>query len=225
MEPLRFEVKIPIPAAQKQRLMAWLKSHPMLFREQYAPRVINSLYLDSCNLSCYEENLSGLSERKKARIRWYGNIAEAEAAKLEFKLRKSGKGRKIIFNAPLDLAMPDFSWHDALRDCREHLPDEGKIYLGNCTMPVLICRYHRQYFISDCQKIRATIDSKIEVFDQRYNDRLNIDKPRCLGHYYLLELKTEEGSEEELSQLIGTCPLRPTRHSKYVNGIRKLFWR
>ncbi len=224
-EPLRFEVKIPIPAAQMQKLLLWLKTSPLLFSQQYNQRSINSLYLDSCGLARYEENLNGISERKKVRLRWYGDVQNASTAKLEFKLRKSGKGKKILFKAPLNLTSENFSWRTALHDCYAQLPDKGQIYLGNGIMPILICRYQREYFISACEKIRATIDSEIEVFDQRYSDRLNIAKPQSLGHYYLLELKANEGFENELSDLIASCPLRPSRHSKYVNSIRKLIWK
>lgn len=225
MDALRFEVKIPIPAVQVQKVLLWLKRHPLLFSQQYDPRSVNSLYLDSCSLARYEENLNGISERKKVRLRWYGDTADASTAKLEFKLRHSGKGKKIIFNAPLDLSTENFSWKNALYNSYQQLPNKGRIYLGNGIMPILICRYQRKYFISDCQKIRATIDSNIEVFDQRYSDRLNIAKPQPLGHYYLLELKADEAFEKELSELISTCPLRPSRHSKYVNSIRKLIWK
>ena len=225
MEQLRFEVKIPIPVEQMPKLMVWLRTHPLLFSEQYAPRAVNSLYLDSCNLARYEENLNGISERKKVRLRWYGDVGDASKAKLEFKLRRSGKGRKIIFDAPLDLKRESFSWREALRDCYSHLPDEGHVYMGNGVMPILICRYQREYYLSGCQHIRATIDSDIEVFDQRYSDRLNIVKPQSLGQYFLLELKCDSDYEDELSDLIASCPLSPSRHSKYVNSIRKLIWK
>ncbi|UYM15117.1 polyphosphate polymerase domain-containing protein [Endozoicomonas euniceicola] len=222
MDALRFEVKIPVPVIKMQQLRLWLKRHPLLFSEQYDKRVINSLYLDSCGLARYEENLNGISERKKVRLRWYGDIADASSAKLEFKLRRSGKGKKITYKAPLDFTRAPFNWREALDNCYEQLPHEGQVSMGNGVMPILICRYEREYFISACQKIRATIDSEIEVFDQRYSNRLNITKPQSLGVYYLLELKADEAYEEELSSLISTCPLRPSRHSKYVNGIRKL---
>lgn len=225
MDAFRFEVKIPIPMTQAQRFQVWLKTHPLLFSTHYAPRNVNSLYLDSCDLAMYETNLNGISQRKKNRIRWYGSLDEANRAKLEFKLKKSGKGRKITFDAPLDLQQEDTSWRSVLRDCYNQLPEEARVILGNGVMPVLICSYSREYYVSACQKIRATIDSNIVVYDQRYSDRPNLIKPQSLGQYYLLELKAAGDFEEELSELMGTCPMIASRHSKYVTGIRKLIWK
>lgn len=224
-EVLRFEVKVPVPAIRFQQVQLWLRRHPMLFSEIFAPRIVNSLYLDSCDLQRFVENLNGISERKKIRIRWYGDLADPTNAKLEFKLRKSGKGRKVVYPAPIVHLDKETRWKPLLDDCFSHLPLEGLSSLGNGVMPILICRYERAYFMSACGKIRVTIDRNIEVYDQRYGDRVNIEKGRSLGHYYLLEFKCEAGYEEELSQLISTCPMRPTRHSKYVNGIRRILWK
>jgi len=72
--------------------------------------------------------------------------------------------------------------------------------------------------------MRVSIDSKIQLFDQRSYEKRLLKRVFFLGESVLLELKTEHGDEKELSALIATCPLRPSRHSNYVLGVRTLFW-
>ncbi|MCG7489405.1 hypothetical protein MHN79_07870 [Vibrio sp. Of14-4] len=52
----------------------------------------------------------------------------------------------------------------------------------------------------------------------------SVHSGKTLGYYVLLEIKTNAEHESDLSKLVATCPLRPSRHSKYVNGIRQLMW-
>ena len=42
-----------------------------LFRELYKKRFVNSIYFDNFNHDAFSENLSGISIRKKTRLRWY----------------------------------------------------------------------------------------------------------------------------------------------------------
>ncbi len=220
----RFEVKIPIPLTKVSKIMTWLNSHPLMFSTCHPERHVNSLYLDNAHLARYEENLSGISRRKKVRIRWYHDIDDASKAKLEFKHRIAGKGFKVSFDTSLALDNVKNAWHKQLHNCYQNLPQHGQTLWLNEHEPILICRYRRQYFESRCQKIRATFDHNIHVYDQRYGRHINLTKQRSLGDYVLLELKADENYEAILSTLIGTCPLRPSRHSKYVNGIRNLMW-
>ncbi|RJE73546.1 VTC domain-containing protein [Pseudoalteromonas sp. MSK9-3] len=220
----RFEVKIPIPLNRLHTVQAWLNTHSLGFEKRYPDRFVNSLYLDDAHLERYEENLSGISFRKKVRIRWYDDLADVNNAKLEFKHREAGKGFKVTFGLDFDFSKNRTQWPSILRDAYRSLPHRGQILWGNEQMPVLICRYQRQYFESTCRRIRATFDQDMHVYDQRYHAKLNLHKQVSLGAYVLLELKTDEQYEPDLAALIATCPLRPSRHSKYVNGIRMLTW-
>ncbi|MBE0370663.1 polyphosphate polymerase domain-containing protein [Pseudoalteromonas aurantia] len=220
----RFEVKIPIPLNRLHNIQAWLKTHLLGFEESFPERYVNSLYLDDAHLERYEENLSGISFRKKVRIRWYHDLVQAEKAKLEFKHREAGKGYKVTFPLDFDLANGQGRWPNILRVAHKSLPHRGQLLWGNEQMPILVCRYQRQYFESKCRRIRATFDQDMHVFDQRYHTSLNLRKQISLGAYVLMELKTDELYERQLSALVGSCPLRPSRHSKYVNGIRMLTW-
>ncbi|SFB88857.1 polyphosphate polymerase domain-containing protein [Pseudoalteromonas denitrificans] len=220
----RFEVKIPIPLSRLNHVLNWLKLHPLLFRKKHPDRSVNSLYLDSANLDVYEENLSGICNRKKIRIRWYDELFDSKDSKLEFKYREAGKGYKVTYPVNLDIRNSDKAWYHHLLSCQKVLSIQANNLWGNNQYPVLICRYQREYFESLCGSMRATFDRNIEVYDQRYQGIPNLVTGRSLGEYVLLELKTDESFEKELAALVAACPLRPSRHSKYVNGIRALTW-
>lgn len=220
----RFEVKVPIPLNRLSELLVWLRSHPALFKQQHAPRYVNSLYLDTRDLDRFEENLSGISQRHKVRIRWYQDLQNASRATLEFKHRRGGKGYKTSYPTSMDLQQSHCRWHRVLQHCYRELAPEGREIWGAEMNPVLICRYLREYFCSADGRIRATLDRQICVYDQRYKQKANLNKSVSLGDYVLLELKADEQYETQLSQILASCPLRPSRHSKYVNGIRNLMF-
>lgn len=220
----RFEVKIPIPINRLTEVQIWLLQHSLMFKCHYAPRYVNSLYLDTPLLTRYEENLSGISQRKKVRVRWYGDISNADNAKLEFKHRQAGKGFKISYHAALDLKRCYPIWDTVLTSMYRQLSFEAQLLWQSEHTPILICRYHRAYYVSACHQIRATFDSNMSVFEQRYRQTANLTDSVSLGEYVLLELKAPANQESALSRLVSTCPLRPSRHSKYVNGIRRLTW-
>nr|WP_237360420.1 polyphosphate polymerase domain-containing protein [Vibrio marisflavi] len=200
-------------------------TNSLMFHDHHSMRDVNSLYLDTPMLARYEENLSGISTRKKVRIRWYNDLNNATSAKLEFKHRQASKGYKVTFDTSLDLLKPNFSWFQELKYCYDQLTTQGRSLWGTEQTPIIICRYRRQYLISQCNRIRVTIDSNIVVYEQRYQFSANLERYVSLGDYVLMEIKTDAENEQLLSQLMSTCPLRPSRHSKYVNGIRNLIWR
>lgn len=220
----RFEVKIPIPLNRLPHIENWLSKHSVMFKPHHENRQIHSLYLDTPYLARYEENLSGISKRKKVRIRWYGDIEFAENAKLEFKHRKAGKGYKVLFSTQLNFNQSNFSWYQTLKSMYYDLPLKCQLMWDTEHIPIIICSYERAYYISQCGRIRATIDTNIKAYDQRYLAEANLTKAVPLGDYVLLELKTQAENETMLSEVIGSCPLRPSRHSKYVNSIRNLMW-
>ncbi|WP_284191836.1 polyphosphate polymerase domain-containing protein [Vibrio zhanjiangensis] len=219
----RFEIKVPIPLNRLQMVENWLMLHPQQFKTHHPDRYVNSLYLDSPDFRRFEENLSGISQRRKTRIRWYGDLANPKESMLEFKYRRGGKGSKCVY--PLDVDWSQHSsWQNLLDSCRRQLPLDAQVCWECENIPVLISRYRRRYLISTCGNIRATFDDEMQCYDQRYSNKMNIQKGRSLGDYVLLEIKTNAEHESALSQLIATCPLRPSRHSKYVNGIRQIIW-
>lgn len=224
VQDYRFEVKIPIPLNRLEHMLSWLRLNTFAFRRHHPDQYVNSVYFDSFEMACFAENLTGISQRNKMRIRWYHDIAKAENSRLEFKQRRSGKGNKIIYPLSLDLSNTATTWSEHIKHCQEQLSLQALSQWDSQIYPILLGRYKRQYLVSFCGRIRATIDSKMEVFDQRYWSQPNLTRSRSVGDYVLLELKCDDAYEHLLNELVSRCPLNPSRHSKYVNGVRHLIY-
>ena len=60
-----------------------------LFSEIYHKRQINNIYFDDIQFNAYHQNIEGLSQRKKYRLRWYGEtFGEVKKPILEAKIKK-----------------------------------------------------------------------------------------------------------------------------------------
>ena len=68
------------------------------FSEHYPKRKVNSLYFDDLNYSSINENLDGISEKKKYRIRLYGSRNKLNNPIFEIKIKKNYEGYKRLFN-------------------------------------------------------------------------------------------------------------------------------
>ena len=73
-ESNRFERKFIIPESFTHSIEEVIKSNSALMRKIYYPRFINNIYFDNPRFQFYFENIDGVCERKKMRIRWYGNL-------------------------------------------------------------------------------------------------------------------------------------------------------
>ncbi len=68
------------------------------FSVHHPKRKINSLYFDDLKYSSINENLDGISQKKKYRIRWYGLKNKLNNPVLEIKIRKNFEVYKRLFN-------------------------------------------------------------------------------------------------------------------------------
>ena len=64
--------------------------------ETYAPRRVNSIYYDTDFFEFALQNIEGYKERKKIRIRYYGNELDKKPIFLEQKNKYGDVGNKII---------------------------------------------------------------------------------------------------------------------------------
>ena len=97
---IRQEKKYTFSPCKISEVRSKISNSKFLMTKRYNDRFVNSIYLDSLNFENYAENLSGLSSRSKARIRWYsknqfGHISEGTELSLEIKLRLNMAGNKL----------------------------------------------------------------------------------------------------------------------------------
>jgi len=67
-----------------------------LFNFQYEKRKVNSIYFDDQNYSSIRENLDGVSEKTKYRIRWYGKKNIITKPSFEIKSKKGFETKKTF---------------------------------------------------------------------------------------------------------------------------------
>jgi hypothetical protein len=138
----RCERKFTTDIMNAEEVIALVKLHPSVFVAPYPPRYINNIYLDTKDMTYYHENIVGAKDRRKARIRWYGNLlGDIKKPILEFKIKNGFVGTKEHYSFPPFLLDNDFSINYFKKILgKGSLPAEIKYYIRNLD-PVLINRY------------------------------------------------------------------------------------
>ena len=90
MSEYRYEIKFSLDDANYSRAMQWLfvNTHAT---KRFDNRYVNSLYFDNPGYSAIRDNITGLSERSKYRLRWYNEGITPNSAispRFEVKIRK-----------------------------------------------------------------------------------------------------------------------------------------
>ena len=219
LENLRYEKKFVISVLEFRELEHLIKTNSEIFSEIFHERTINNIYFDTLNLKNYTENLAGVSQRLKIRIRWYGEMfAELKKPVLELKIKNNELGRKLsfplkpfLFNQDISLELLQKIFSES--DLPKWLVEELRLYC-----PTLLNSYKRKYFISASKKYRITIDqemvfikigNKNNLFNEKIVDREN----------YIFELKYVLKDYEGARKFIQEFPFRLAANSKYVCGI------
>ena len=97
----RFEKKFIIPERLTPSIEEVVKSNSALMKKIFSPRFINNIYFDNSSFQFFFENIDGVSERMKTRIRWYGNLkGKIKKPVLEFKQKHGLTGSKTSIDLP-----------------------------------------------------------------------------------------------------------------------------
>lgn len=214
----RFEIKFVGYNVLYDNLVNWLRLHPAGFRVPYPDRQVNNVYFDTFDYDAYSENLSGVSARTKVRYRWYGQSLMPDNGTLEVKCRRNFFGWKLRYNVRNLRYSAKASWTEIRRAMVEQVPAEAKQWLDFNPLPVLINRYYRNYFLSADGKVRATVDTRQEVWDQRFKAWPSFDHRANLADTLVVEFKFDRHDQRLANKLLQGIPLRVSRHSKYING-------
>jgi len=214
----RYEIKFLLDDVGLSDALEWLYSHTTAV-EMYDKRVVNSIYFDDMEFSAVQDNLSGISDRKKLRLRWYGRKTYSEA-RFEVKMRKGRVGSK--FNYPIKLpisGLNNLSLGDITSSCIRDLSTQNVIF-NDHIVPMLYVSYTREYFETH-QGIRITIDQDINFSSTRLNSTLS-ENAFVSYPSKVLEIKFPRGLKDEVANLIRPLHMTPKRHSKYLVGLALL---
>ena len=218
MNNYRYEIKFVLDESSYSDALQWLYVCTNAVN-RYPDRYINTIYLDNLDLESVRDNLAGVSDRVKTRIRWYDSNSDS---KLEKKIRKGRLVKKEI--TPLDLGN-DFSSDLSPLELRNRINDalynETKFH-DDYYISTLGVRYLRKYF-EDQVGLRVTFDEKIQ-FSDLYDDINPFQFSNRLIDYKqkIMEIKFDPSNKDYVSNLIKKLNMTPKRHSKYLVGMAHL---
>ena len=205
---MRFEKKYIIELSQLNKLRSAIISSKS-FRINHAPQMVNNLYYDNNIYNAVDENLLGLSDRIKYRIRWYG-MNKKIRAKFEKKCRKDignfkeGNNKILLDENPWNIKVSDLPMLSEINKL-----SALDIKNVNHFSPAVLNRYNREYYINKTGD-RLTIDRDIIYRNCRNGITKNDTK-------IVVELKYN--SDKINDGLIDFFNLTISKNSKYVNGI------
>ncbi|MCB0652661.1 MAG: polyphosphate polymerase domain-containing protein [Saprospiraceae bacterium] len=204
---MRYERKYVLENVPLFDIQQMVRLLPVGFREAFPVRRVNNVYFDTVSFSAYQDNIIGIGDRTKFRLRWYGeHFDHLLKPVLEEKVKHGELGYKNVF--PLQ----DTFWKDIAKAARE-IPQISNLNLS----PVLINSYLRYYYATPDNRFRLTID-----LDMKYG-RFETSRallPYAFSEKTVLEIKYDQEFSEEADRITQFFPLRPTKHSKYVIGIQ-----
>jgi len=218
MNNYRYEIKFVLDESSYSDAMQWLYVYTNAVN-RYPDRYINTIYLDNPDFESVRDNLAGISDRLKTRIRWYDGDP---VVKLEKKIRKGRLGRKETI--PLDLG-GDFSSKLSPLVIRNRINNilYNKIELNDDYYEsILGVRYLRKYF-EDQAGFRVTFDEEIQFCD--LHDEI---EPFYLSNGLInyapkvMEIKFNPSNKDYAANLIRKLNMTPKRHSKYLAGMAHL---
>jgi SPX domain protein involved in polyphosphate accumulation len=203
----RYEIKFTVADVSFDDILQSVLYHPAGFRMAFPDRVVNNIYFDTPDFTCCRENLAGISERKKFRIRWYDNAKEGDKAKLEVKIKENALGRKLGY--PIEFTQ-DLAKLSAVVN--------EKLIFSDSLRPTLNNGYRRSYYESSCGGFRLTIDREM-TFKPLYSTMFENSAPSITDPRIIIEVKFPEKNMDRLREITAFIPFRQTKHSKYVSGV------
>lgn len=209
---MRYERKYKIESISADVVRQVVINHPASFRKTYPDRKVNNIYFDNTVLSAYFDNVEGVPDRRKYRVRWYGDdIFKIEEPRLEIKIKSNQLGYKESYR------ISEFQLNDLANLAREI---NKKTSSFNIFQPTLINSYLRSYYGTTNGKYRITIDRDLQYFsllNARIFTRYQIEDQAVV-----MELKYDESLDEDVSFIQQYIPFRYSKSSKYVTGLNLL---
>ncbi len=215
----RFERKFLTNQLSSYSLEQLIKGHPACFREIYQLRKVNNIYFDTPSLNFFSDNVVGRSDRKKVRIRWYGDdLNNIVSPVLEFKIKAGLVGMKSSYLLP-DFTLPEIISSGFFIDIFKRSDLPGSVLEELLQLePVLLNCYERKYYLSFDRNFRFTLDSEMNFYDFKARQRgFQHSFPDLYNR--VLELKYDEDLDKQASQIVSCLPIRITKSSKYVSGV------
>ena len=214
----RYERKYLIEKYNKKNLETLLKNNKFLFKKKFQERKVRSIYFDDLDFNSYYQNIQGLSNRTKYRLRWYGDtFKESLNAQFELKIKNNKTNSKEIYKVNKIHFDINDNEQIILKKTLNAIDNKELCIMIKNLKPITFVEYERKYYESFCKNIRITFDSNLS-FRRASNPIIK----NSLLNYEVVEIKYSEKNEEEFFKFIPYFKRRSSRNSKYVNSIHNL---
>jgi hypothetical protein len=229
---MRYELKLECEPVSYPQIAGWIRLHSAGFREAYAPRQVNSLYLDTLSWDALNDHIEGVPERRKLRFRWYGPDLGAANGQMELKNKNERAGWKLVQPVRGRIDLQHCAWAavqqgliDGLRG--EPLSQEQLLFqeMIRAARPFVINTYLRRYYVTADGRVRLTVDENLRAYDQWMTARPNLSFRLPLPDIIIVELKSDVQHAAALADILAEFPLRVHRHSKYITALGSLLER
>ena len=211
----RYEIKFVLDNAKLSEAMQWLYNNTTA-NKTYDNRVVNSIYFDDVDSSSVRDNLAGIDQRKKLRLRWYGNQKNSLPI-FEVKTKNGRLGYKTAYSInSIKNNLMELNIDQITSKCIKELGTH-KIIFDTHLVPTLQVNYEREYY-ETYDGIRITIDQDIQFSNTQLHTILN-ENSSFSYPFHVMEIKFEPSMKEAVSKLIKPMHISPKRHSKYLIGL------
>lgn len=214
----RQEIKQLLSPAQalllEQRISAVLQ--PDTYSDSSGKYYIRSIYFDTPTDTAYQDKISGIDNREKIRIRFYG--LDASVIKLERKEKRNNLIHKDSFSISKETAEQMLAGNFESLLTYEHSLAEYIYSLSrsNTLRPVVVVDYVRKAYIHPVGNVRITFDMQL----QARTPETNIWEPGALYHVLgentILEIKFNQYLPDYIRQLLCSVPGQRMALSKYT---------
>ena len=214
----RYEIKFVLDNAKLSSCLQWL------FNETTANRVfdnrkVNSIYFDDLGYSSVKDNLAGISNRNKFRLRWYGN-SDSSIPLFEVKTKNGRLGCKTAYPIQsLQKKLLNTNFEKVASECIKEMENQNIVF-DEHLVPTLQVNYAREYYETH-NGIRITIDQEISFSDTQLYTKLNENNEYSYP-LKIMEIKFDPSMQKLVSELIRPLNISPKRHSKYLVGLSML---
>ena len=214
----RYEIKFVLDNSRLSDAMQWLYNETTAIKT-YDNRKVNSIYFDDVGFSSVRDNLAGISQRNKLRLRWYGEQKHTLPI-FEVKTKNGRLGCKTTYPIQsIENSLMKLNIDKITSKCISGL-EEQNIVFDEHLVPTLQVNYKREYYKTH-DGIRITIDQNIQFSDTQLHTTL--DENNSFPYpFKVMEVKFEPDMKEAVAELIRPLHITPKRHSKYLVGLAVL---
>lgn len=220
---LRQEPKYLLDIAQMELLEDKLKK---LLREDThdGPEgyCVRSVYFDTLMMRDYQEKLAGVEQRRKMRVRIYGQGDSSALLEMKQKQGNSQLKRSLIITREHAAALCRGDYEPLLTYSDAFASECYGVFRMHTYRPRVLIEYRRKAFVVPENDIRITLDSQIKAV--KTNQEIFEDQPGLVPVLHtgqgILEVKYNHFLLSYVKDILRTCNKSETALSKYAMACR-----